>query len=139
MSHYKGVTKFKNLKLSDVALTGTPYESSAYIIDGYGISIAKHYGASRSNRDFLLHINADTGSTDLTGDTYEDAIRGRLVIGTTQTNASLMGVVGAIDVGASKDIQGNFFGLDGVVDFYGVSLVGSGDALCPGGFWGVCL
>src|SRR4030043_643377 len=132
----QGVNKFKNLKLVDVALTGTPYESSAYIIDGYGISIAKHYGASRSNRDFLLHINADTGSTDLTGDTYEGAIRGRLVIGTTQTNASLMGVVGAIDVGASKDIQGNFFGLDGVLDFYGASTAGSGAAFHAGAIRG---
>ena len=123
---FKGVTKFKNFQLADRALTGTPYESTAYIIDGYGVSLATHYGASRSNRDFLFHINADTGSTDLTGDTYEGAIRGRLVIGTTQTNASLMGVVGSIDVGDGVDIQGNYFGLDAVLDFYGDSTVGSG-------------
>jgi len=124
---------YKNVLLKNSQiLTGTAYEATASIIDGYGLSLAKKYAAARSNRDYILHINADTGATDLTGDTYDGAIRGRLVIGTTQTNASLMGVVGCVDVGSAKNIQGNVFGIDGVLDFYANSTAGSGAAFYAG-------
>lgn len=111
-------------------------ESSTYITDSYGQSLAKLYGASRSNRDSIVNITANTGSTDLTGDTYDSAVRGRLVIGTTQTNASLMGTIGCVDVGASKNIQGNVFGVDAVLDFYGACTAGSGASFYAGAIRG---
>ena len=107
-------------------------ESSATITDAYGESLAKNYGASKSNRDSVINVTANTGYTDLTGDTYDSAVRGRLIIGTTQANASLMGVIGCVDVGASKNIQGNVFGLDGVLDFYGACTAGSGASFYAG-------
>ena len=127
---YKNVL-LKNSKI----LTGTAYEASAYIIDGYGASLAKKYAAARSNRDYILDINADTGSTDLTGDTMDGAIRGRVVIGTTQSNASIYGVHGNIDVGASKNIISNYAGIYGVVDFYGASTIGGSVTHVAGGFF----
>ncbi|MBU2060038.1 MAG: hypothetical protein KKB38_20175, partial [Gammaproteobacteria bacterium] len=111
-------------------------ESSASIVDLYGENLAKRYGASRSNRDSVINITGNTGYTDLTGDTYDSAVRGRLVIGTTQTNASLMGTIGCVDVGASKNIQGNVFGLDGVLDFYGACTAGSGASFYAGAIRG---
>jgi len=137
MSQQVNVYRELSLKIPKALVTaGTPYESSAYIVDGYGINLAQNYGAALSNRTWAVHINADTGKTDLTGDTYDGAIRGRLVIGTTQTNASLMGVLGQVDVGASKDIQGNFYGVDAVLDFYGNSTAGSGAAFYAGAIRG---
>ena len=101
---------------------GVAYESSTYVIDGYGLSLATGYSASASNRFYGIDINADTGSTNITGDTMVGAIRGRTVIGTTQTNASIYGVHGNIDVKASTNLtSGNFAGVYGVVDFYGAS------------------
>ena len=134
MSQQVNVYRELSLKVPDALVkAGTPYESSDYIVDSkYGINIAQDYGASLSNRTWAVHINADTGGTDMTGDTYSGAIRGRLVIGTTQTNASLMGVAGCIDVGDGVDIQGNMFGLDGVLDFYGDTTAGSGAAFYAG-------
>ena len=125
------------LKMASVSRTesfkvGVPYETSASIIDGNGMSLATGYSASASNRLFGVHVNVDTGSTDLTGDTYCGAVRGRTVIGTTQSNASLVGTIGQVDVGASKNIQGNVFGIDGVLDFYGASTAGSGAAFYAG-------
>jgi len=123
---------YKNviLKNSQI-LTGTAYEALASIIDGYGISLAKKYSASRSNRDYLLEINADTGNTDLTGDTMVGAIRGRTVVGTTQTNCSLHGIQGNIDVG-TVSFQGNIFAVSGVIDCYGATTMGSGAAFYGG-------
>lgn len=115
---------------------GRAYEASAYIIDGYGASLAKKYDVSLSNRTWGIEINVDTGGVDLTGDTYVGPIRGRTVIGTTQANASIMGVLGQIDVGASVNIQGNFFGVDAVLDFYGASTAGSGASFHAGCFRG---
>lgn len=115
---------------------GTASETGASIIDGSGINLAKEYGASSSNRQMGIEVNADTGSTDLTGDTYQAAIRGRTVIGTTQSNASLCGIIGQVDVGISKNIQGNVFGVDATLDFYGASTAGSGAAFHAGPFRG---
>ena len=114
---------------------GTAYEASASIIDGYGISLATGYGAALSNRLYGLDINADTGSTDVTGDTMVGAIRGRTVIGTTQTNASIYGVHGNIDVGASKNIISNYAGVYGVVDFYGNTTIAGSVSHVAGGFF----
>jgi hypothetical protein len=115
---------------------GTASETGASIIDGAGINLAKEYGAGSTNRQMGIEVNADTGSTDLTGNTYQAAIRGRTVIGTTQTNASICGVIGCVDVGISKNIQGNYYGLDGVLDFYGASTVGTGAASFNGAIRG---
>lgn len=114
------------------------YESSTYVIDGYGVSLATGYDASGSNRNSAFDVLADTGSTDLTGDTYLGAIRGRSIIGTTQTNATINGVNGIVDVGTSVDFQGNLWGGQFVLDFYGTTTFGSG-AACFGGGIGVAV
>jgi hypothetical protein len=111
-------------------------ESSTYVVDGYGVSLATGYGASSVNRNSAFDVLADTGSTDLTGDTYIGAIRGRTIIGTTQTNASINGINGIVDVGNGIDFQGNLWGGQLVLDFYGDTTLGSG-ASCYGGGIGV--
>jgi hypothetical protein len=108
-------------------------ESSTYVIDGYGVSLATGYGASSVNRNSAFDVLADTGSTDLTGDTYLGAVRGRTIIGTTQTNASINGINGIVDVGNGVDFQGNLWGGQLVLDFYGDSTVGSGASCFAGG------
>jgi len=110
---------------------GTAYEALANIIDGYGVNLAQDYGAALSNRTYAMSINADTGSTDMTGDTMTGAIRGRTVVGTTQTNCSLHGIQGNIDVG-TVSFQGNIFAVAGVMDCYGDTTMGSGAAFYGG-------
>jgi len=95
-----------------------PAEALASIVDGYGVSLATGYSASGSNRIYALEINADTGSTDLTGDTNVGAIKGRVVIGTTQTNFGASAIVGTLDVGTVNTVS-NQNGICAVLDFYG--------------------
>ncbi len=102
---------------------GVPTYSSAGTIDGAGVSLATGYGAALSNRFSAFEVVADTGSTDLTGDTYEAAIHGKLNIGTTQTNASLMAGLFSLDVGASKNLSANYYALRGHLDFWGSSTI----------------
>jgi hypothetical protein len=110
------------LQIGCAMKVGTAYETSGSVIDGYGMSLATGYAGGSSNRLYGVDITTDTGSTDLTGDTMVGGIRGRTVIGTTQTNASIYGVHGNLDVGASKNLtSGNFAAVYGVVDFYGDS------------------
>jgi len=97
---------------------GTPTYTLAGTIDGAGVSLATGYSASASNRFSALEICADTGSTDLTGDTYEAAIHGKLTIGTTQTNASLMTGLFSLDVG-TVNLAANYYALRGHLDFWG--------------------
>jgi len=114
-----------------LAKTGNqPAEALASIIDGYGVSLATGYSASASNRIYALEINADTGSTDLAGDTNLGAIKGRVVAGTTQTSCGISGIIGTLDV-FTVDLQGNFNGVCGVLDFYGDCTLGTG-ATCYG-------
>ena len=110
---------------------GTAYEALASIIDGYGVSLATGYSGSSSNRLHAFEINADTGSTDLTGDTMVGAIRGRTVVGTTQTNCTLQAIQGCVDVG-TVSFQGNLWGVHATLDFYGNVTVGSGAACYAG-------
>ena len=122
------------LKAADLYGTlkvGVAYEAIGYMIDGYGVALDTGYGAALSNRLYGLEINADTGSTDLTGDTMVGAIRGRTVVGTTQTNCSLHGIQGNIDVG-TVSFQGNIFAVAGVMDCYGATTMGSGAAFYGG-------
>lgn len=102
---------------------GVPTYSSAGTIDGAGVSLANGYSASASNRFSAFEVVADTGSTDLTGDTYEAAIHGKLNIGTTQTNASLMAGLFSLDVGASVNLAANYYALRGHLDFWGSSTI----------------
>jgi len=111
--------------------TGLAYEALANIVDGTAVSLATGYGAASSNRNYAFEIHADTGSTDLTGDTMVGAIRGRTVVGTTQTNCSLHGIQGNIDVG-TVSFQGNIFAVTGVMDCYGSTTMGSGAAFYGG-------
>ncbi len=98
---------------------GTPTYSAAGCADGAGISLAKGYSASASNRFSALEIVADTGSTDIAGDTYEAAIHGKLNIGTAQTNASLISGLFSMDVADEADLSGgNYFALRGHLDFW---------------------
>lgn len=106
--------------LIDRALAiGASAETAATLVDGLGVSLAQQYSASGSNRQHVLEVNADTGSTDLTGDTYVGAIRGRMLVGTTQTNASIIAILGDLSIGSGKDISANFFALRGHLDFWG--------------------
>jgi len=112
--------------------TGKPtsaYEALAYMVDGYNVNLATDY-ASAFTRKYALDIEADTGSTDLTGNVNVGAIQGRVVAGTTQTNCGISGVVGVLDVG-TVNLQGNFNGACGVLDFYGSCTLGTG-AACYG-------
>ncbi len=97
---------------------GTPTYTLAGTIDGAGVSLATGYGAGLSNRLSAFEICADTGSTDLTGDTYEASIHGKLTIGTTQTNASLMAGLFSLDVG-TVNLAANYYALRGHLDFWG--------------------
>ncbi len=98
---------------------GVPTYSAAGCADGAGISLATGYGAALSNRFSAFEVVADTGSTDLTGDTYEAAIHGKLNIGTTQTNASLISGLFSMDVANSVNLSANYFALRGHLDFWG--------------------
>ena len=110
-------------------LGNQPAESLTYMADGYGVSLATGYSASATNRIYALEINADTGSTDLTGDTNVGAIKGRIVIGTTQTNMGASAIVGTMDVG-TVNIISNYNGLCGVLDFYGNCTIGGSVSHC---------
>lgn len=98
---------------------GESREAAATLVDGLGISLANGYLASGSNRHHAFEVNADTGSTDLAGDTYVGAIRGRMLVGTTQTNASIIAVLGDLSIGSAKNISANFFAVRGHLDFWG--------------------
>ena len=98
---------------------GVPTYSAAGCADGAGVSLATGYGAALSNRFSAFEICADTGSTDLTGDTYQAAIHGKLNIGTAQSNASLMAGLFSLDVADESDLTGgNYFALRGHLDFW---------------------
>jgi hypothetical protein len=98
---------------------GVPTYTAAGCADGAGISLATGYDASSSNRFSAFEVVADTGSTDLTGDTYEAAIHGKLNIGTAQSNASLMTGLFSMDVADEADWSGgNYFALRGHMDFW---------------------
>ena len=97
---------------------GAPTYTLAGQVDGARVSLATAYSASGSNRFSAFEINADTGATDLTGDTYQAAIKGALTVGTTQTNASLMGGLFSLDVG-TVNLSANYFALRGHLDFWG--------------------
>jgi hypothetical protein len=97
---------------------GVPTYTAAGCADGKGVSLATGYGASSSNRFSAFEIIADTGSTDLTGDTYEAAIHGKLNIGTAQTNATLIAGLFSLDVADESDLSGNYFALRGHLDFW---------------------
>ncbi len=98
---------------------GVPTYSAAGCADGSGVSLATGYSASGSNRFSAFEIVADTGSTDLAGDTYEAAIHGKLNIGTAQTNASLLSGLFSLDIADESDLSGgNYFALRGHLDFW---------------------
>ncbi len=102
---------------------GVPTYTAAGCADGAGISLATGYGASSSNRFSAFEVIADTGSTDLTGDTYQACIHGKLNIGTTQSNASLMAGLFSLDVANGKNLSANYFALRGHLDFWGSSSI----------------
>jgi len=95
---------------------GVPTYTAAGCADGAGISLATGYAAASSNRFSAFEVVADTGSTDLTGDTYEAAIHGKLNIGTTQTNASLISGLFSLDIADDITLTGNYFALRGHLD-----------------------
>lgn len=97
----------------------TPTQTAAGQVDGGGISLATGYGAGSSNRFNAFEVNADTGGTDLTGDTYEAAIKANIVIGTAQSNASLIGMLAAMNFGDECDLTGgNYFAVRGHFDVW---------------------
>jgi len=98
---------------------GTPTYTAAGCADGAGVPLSTNYSASASNRFSAFEIVADTGSTDLAGDTYEAAIHGKLNIGTAQTNASLISGLFSLDIADESDLSGgNYFALRGHLDFW---------------------
>lgn len=110
-------------------LPSSTYEALAYMVDGKNINLAKGYSSSFM-RKYVVDICGDTGSTDCTGNVNLGAIKGRVIAGTTQTNCGISGVLGVLDVG-TVDLQGNFNGACGVLDFYGDCTLGTG-ASCYG-------
>lgn len=97
----------------------TTYEAIAYCVDGYGFGLDKTYVSGSAQRLFGLEVNTDTGGTDLTGNVMDGSIRGKLTIGTTQTNASLYAIVGEVNVGTCNLTSGNFGAVYATMDLYG--------------------
>ena len=107
-------TWFGELKLGE-----TPTATAAGQADGNGIPLS----ASRTN---AFEVNADTGSTDLSGDYYVSAIKGNLVHGTADSNSSMIGVLGMINNNTAAFGSGDKYAVRGHLDFWGsTSLTGA--------------
>lgn len=92
----------------------TPTASAAGQVDGAGIPLT----ASRSNG---LEVVGDTGSTNLNGDYYVSAIKGNAVLGTTSSNASIIGVLGSLNTNTANFGSGDHYAVRGHLDFWGSS------------------
>lgn len=110
---FTGVSAFQWIKV------GTAVETLAGTVDGLGRSLATGYNASASNRKFGIDFSCDTGKTDITGDTMVGAIRGRVVIGTSQSNASIYGMMAEMDTGTVTFTGGNYGAFYASLDLYG--------------------
>lgn len=99
---------------------GIPTYTAAGCADGAGVSLATGWSATVGsvNRFSAFEVVADTGSTDIYGNTYEAAIHGKLNIGTTQSNASLMAGLFSLDVADDITLTSNYFALRGHLDFW---------------------
>ena len=98
----------------------TPTQTAAGQVDSVaaiGLTLA---------RDSGLEVNADTGSTDLSGDFYVAAIRGNFVHGTADTNSSQIGVLGILNNNTAAFGSGDKYAVRGHLDLWGsCSLTGA--------------
>lgn len=95
-------------------LGDTPTATAAGQVDGGGIPLT----GSRTN---ALEVNADTGSTALSGDYYVSAIKGNLVHGTADTNSSEVAVLGALNNNTATFGSGDKYAVRGHLDLWGIT------------------
>lgn len=100
---------------------GSAIETLAGTVDTNAASLARGYVSGVTHRLFGIDFSVDTGLKDLTGDTMVGAIRGRTVIGTSQSNASIYAMMAEMDTGTVTFTGGNYGALYASYDMYGTN------------------